>query len=199
LQTLTCDNPVKLGAAVGGYAWFGAVTYPTLHIPPPPWEFYSVAFSFLGKAIIWLLQGCSLAKWNLPPDYGELFKDRWFVANLKIWGLGVISVFGQLFGKAAAYSFEMIGAVAQMLQLAQMHIESWSGDVGYSIYLAIEEWTKVLGKLVAPISGYTVNAYFTAEIALVLNTSGALMAINRVCLEQEDSRRKVLFSGMDIG
>ena len=75
---------------------------------------------------------------------------------------------------------------------------SWTEKAGYSVYLAVEEWAKAVGKLSSAISGLTQGgAGYGAGIALFFTQTGCIMQLVRVGLEAT-GKRETLQTGMDL-
>lgn len=114
---------------------------------------------------------------------------------------GGLPVIGALGGKDIGYVFSLFPSVVKCGLLLWVQIGSWVKRAGYSVYLAVKEWAKVVGTLSSAISGLTQGAAgYAAGVALFFTQTGCVMPIVRVGLEATGHRevlRQVWISLMD--
>jgi len=111
--------------------------------------------------------------------------------------MGIFPIIGALGGKYLGCVVSLITSVVQCGMLLVLQIEGWTKRAGYSVYLAVEEWAKAVGKLSSAISGLTLGgAGYGAGIAMFFTQIGCLMQITRIGLEA-NGNREVLLTGID--
>lgn len=193
---------LKLGIPTASSIIYSTYNWPRQFLP----DVYNPGTAVLGagvKLVLWLGSFCSVAKYSFDDiksarwDISKVEKDPEFSKRRLIWALGIFPVIGAMGGKMLGCVVSLITSVVQAGILLFLQIESWTEGAGYSVYLAVEEWAKIVGKLSSAISGLTLGgAGYGAGIALFFTQTGCIMQVVRVGLEVS-GKRDTLLTGMD--
>ena len=167
-------------------------------------SFRGIFLSFFGKFILWIGSFLTVGDFD-SQDFGSNFdflsrvrKDPLFMDRFGLWAMGSLPVFGALADRWVGYASEWLINAGRIPILAAFHIEFWNHGAGYSVYLAIEEWVKVMGNIYSAGSGLLLGGEgFGAGIALGVTTIGLNMHFIRACLETK-GKRNTLLTGIDL-
>lgn len=194
----------KAGVPLGQLIWYQFYTWPRLSMPESAYNPKTALLSAGAKLVLWLGSFVSVASYSKDDivngnfDISEKWKDPWFAHRFQIWLVGGLPIIGAMGGKYVGYVFGMTSSIVQTLMLAVLHIKSWTLDAGYSTYLCIEEWSKMVAKLATNFSGLTQGGYgYGAAVALGFTYVGCGMHMTRCGLEY-NGNREIMTTGLDM-
>jgi hypothetical protein len=195
---------LKIVVPTASSIFYSLYSWPRQMIPGEPYHPITAMLSAGAKLVLWIGSFASVAsyKWdnvkNANWDISHRWADPQFVHRFRIWLVGGIPIIGALGGKYLGYVFSLFSSIIQSGLLLWLQIESWTEAAGYSVYLAVEEWAKVVGKISSAISGLTSGgAGYGAGIAMFFTQTGCIMQLVRVGLEVS-GKREPLQTGMDL-
>lgn len=204
----------KIGIPVAAELWYGFYTWRKLFPDPDldpdpepgaePENPKTLKRGAIAKYTLWSVSIFSFVPISDVLENKFDFFNRWehdprFKSSAMIWLVGGLNSFSSMLGKDFAYTMGLLTSIVQAVYLAELHITGFASDLGYSLYLAYEEWMKLGGKILTNAAGLIKGSdeYASVLAALGATVVGSRLGIARVILEYK-GKRNVLLTGMDV-